>query len=90
MFLRRPEAREDAQVRRLRIEETLLAGSNWKYRQLDEFTAQINTYEALLRDLYPRLEASLAQHVDQTLGRQLVRVRSKLTNGFSHTLPISS
>ncbi|KAJ5642647.1 hypothetical protein N7490_006647 [Penicillium lividum] len=35
--------------------------------QLSELTAQVETYEALLQDLYPRLDAPSALHVDQTL-----------------------
>ncbi|KAJ5369916.1 uncharacterized protein N7496_006008 [Penicillium cataractarum] len=59
-------------------------------KQLEEFTAQINTYESLLRDLYPRLEASLAQHVDQTLGRQLVRSTSiSFSDGEASSYPLS-
>ncbi|KAF3386669.1 hypothetical protein F1880_001508 [Penicillium rolfsii] len=58
-------------------------------KQLDEFTAQINTYEALLRDLYPRLEAPLAQHVDQTLGRKSVRSPSiSFSDGEASSYPL--
>lgn len=51
--------------------------SNWGLRQLDDLTSQVNTYENLLRELYPRLDFASAQRVDQTLprvGGQLVRV----------------
>ncbi|KAJ5898270.1 hypothetical protein N7504_008558 [Penicillium tannophilum] len=36
-------------------------------KQLRELTAQVETYEALLQDLYPRLDTPSARHVDQTL-----------------------
>ncbi|KAJ5605772.1 hypothetical protein N7510_008553 [Penicillium lagena] len=36
-------------------------------RQLSDLTSQVETYEALLRDLYPRLDTTCARHVDQTL-----------------------
>lgn len=41
---------------------------------MSDLTAQVNTYETLLRELYPRLDSASAQHVDQLLGDQLVRV----------------
>ncbi|KAJ5815409.1 hypothetical protein N7474_007186 [Penicillium riverlandense] len=36
-------------------------------KQLNDLTSQVETYEGLLRDLYPRLDATCARHVDQTL-----------------------
>ncbi|KAJ6102973.1 hypothetical protein N7486_005400 [Penicillium sp. IBT 16267x] len=36
-------------------------------KQLSDLTAQVETYEALLQDLYPRLDTPSARHVDQTL-----------------------
>ncbi|KAJ5637550.1 hypothetical protein N7490_007429 [Penicillium lividum] len=36
-------------------------------KQLSELTAQVETYEALLQDIYPRLDTPSALHVDQTL-----------------------
>ncbi|KAJ5138998.1 uncharacterized protein N7515_003846 [Penicillium bovifimosum] len=36
-------------------------------KQLQELTARVETLDALLRNLYPRLDASSAQQVDQTL-----------------------
>ncbi|KAJ5160694.1 uncharacterized protein N7482_007698 [Penicillium canariense] len=53
-------------------------------KQLEEFTTQVNTYETLLRDLYPRLDPSLAQHVEQTLRGQ----RGQLVKVRFHGLPI--
>ncbi|KAJ5123579.1 hypothetical protein N7448_009676 [Penicillium atrosanguineum] len=42
-------------------------------KQLDDLTTQVNTYETLLRELYPKLDSSSAQRVDQTLRGPLVR-----------------
>ncbi|KAJ5779233.1 hypothetical protein N7457_006953 [Penicillium paradoxum] len=36
-------------------------------KQLNDLTTQVETYDALLRNLYPKLGASLARQVDQTL-----------------------
>ncbi|KAJ5642674.1 hypothetical protein N7490_006674 [Penicillium lividum] len=36
-------------------------------KQLGDLTAQVETYEALLQDIYPRLDTLSARHVDQTL-----------------------
>ncbi|KAF7717732.1 Fungal Zn(2)-Cys(6) binuclear cluster domain-containing protein [Penicillium ucsense] len=46
-------------------------------KQLDELTAQLNVYETLVRELYPRLEPTLVQHVDRTLGRHSGMSRPK-------------
>jgi hypothetical protein len=46
----------------------------WKSRQLEELTTRVHTYVNLLRDLYPRLDASSAQNVHRVLGDQLNRV----------------
>lgn len=37
------------------------------YRQLSELTNQVQVYEALLRDIYPKLEPQSAQYVEQIL-----------------------
>lgn len=37
------------------------------YRQLSELTNQVQFYEALLRDIYPKLEPQSAQYVEQIL-----------------------
>jgi hypothetical protein len=37
------------------------------YRQLSELTNQVQVYEALLRDIYPKLEPQSAQYVEQVL-----------------------
>jgi hypothetical protein len=37
------------------------------YRQLNDLNTRVETFHALLRNLYPRLDASSAQQVDQTL-----------------------
>ncbi|CAI7612438.1 unnamed protein product [Penicillium glandicola] len=36
-------------------------------KQLNDLTTRVETFDALIRDLYPRLDTSLAEHVDQTL-----------------------
>ncbi|KAJ5762162.1 uncharacterized protein N7511_005544 [Penicillium nucicola] len=36
-------------------------------KQLNDLTSQVNTLESLLRDIYPRLDGSSSQLVDQTL-----------------------
>ncbi|KAI2790326.1 hypothetical protein POX_d05836 [Penicillium oxalicum] len=46
-------------------------------KQLDELTAQLNVYETLVRELYPRLEPVLVQHVDHAIGRQSGMSRPK-------------
>ncbi|KAJ5670089.1 uncharacterized protein N7477_005452 [Penicillium maclennaniae] len=45
-------------------------------KQLEDLTTQVNTYETLLRELYPRLDPSSAQHVDQTLGGPISQGKS--------------
>lgn len=42
-------------------------------KELKDLSAQVQSYESLLRDLYPRLDSSSAQHVDLALGGLLVR-----------------
>ncbi|KAJ6027939.1 hypothetical protein N7540_003515 [Penicillium herquei] len=42
-------------------------------KELEDLTAQVQTYEKFLRDLYPRLDALSAQQVDQTLSGQFFR-----------------
>ncbi|KAJ5721041.1 uncharacterized protein N7483_008975 [Penicillium malachiteum] len=42
-------------------------------KEIDTLKAQIQTYETVLREVYPRLDLSSAQYVDQTIGGQLVR-----------------
>ncbi|KGO43630.1 Transcription factor, fungi [Penicillium expansum] len=46
-------------------------------RQLNDLTTRVETFDALLRSLYPKLDASSAQQVDQTL-REL-NARTPLT-----------
>lgn len=46
-------------------------------RQLNDLTTRVETFDALLRGIYPKLDASLAQQVDQTL-REL-NARTPLT-----------
>jgi hypothetical protein len=36
-------------------------------KQLSELTNQVQVYEALLRDIYPKLEPQSAQYVEQIL-----------------------
>lgn len=54
-------------------------------RQLNDLTTRVETFDALLRGLYPKLDASLAQQVDQTL-REL-NARTPLTQA-NHSTPI--
>ncbi|KAJ5674224.1 transcriptional regulator family: Fungal Specific TF [Penicillium macrosclerotiorum] len=42
-------------------------------KQVEDLTAQVQMYEALVRDLYPKLDAESAQLVDLTLGGRLAR-----------------
>lgn len=56
---------------------------------MSDLTTQVNTYETLLRELYPRLDSSSAQHVDQLLGGQLVRVRSRQPQHQQFRLPVA-
>ncbi|KXG51069.1 uncharacterized protein PGRI_066410 [Penicillium griseofulvum] len=46
-------------------------------KQLNDLTLRVETFDALLRDLYPKLDVSLAQQVDETL-REL-NARTPLT-----------
>ncbi|KAJ5533205.1 hypothetical protein N7494_009757 [Penicillium frequentans] len=45
-------------------------------KEIDDLKTQIQTYEAIFREVYPRLDSLSAQYVDQTLGDQLVRSSS--------------
>ncbi|KAJ5809461.1 uncharacterized protein N7503_001679 [Penicillium pulvis] len=45
-------------------------------KEIDDLKTQIQTYEAIIREVYPRLDSLSAQYVDQTLGDQLVRLSS--------------
>jgi hypothetical protein len=61
----RPEAREDGQVRFVTHDsKKILTVCD---RQLSELTNQVQVYEALLRDIYPKLEPQSAQYVEQVL-----------------------
>ncbi|KAJ5988506.1 hypothetical protein N7481_003716 [Penicillium waksmanii] len=42
-------------------------------RELKDLSAQVQTHKNLLRDLYPRLDSTSAQHIDQAFGGLLVR-----------------
>ncbi|KAJ5286720.1 hypothetical protein N7478_002406 [Penicillium angulare] len=42
-------------------------------KQVNNLKAQVQSYEAILRELYPRLDSPSAQYVDQALSGQLVR-----------------
>ncbi|KAJ5703695.1 hypothetical protein N7493_011620 [Penicillium malachiteum] len=61
-------------------------------KEIDTLKAQIQTYETVLREVYPRLDLSSAQYVDQTIGSQLVRpsnspsIRSDSGAGMDHPL----
>ncbi|KAJ5929230.1 hypothetical protein N7454_007078 [Penicillium verhagenii] len=44
-------------------------------KEMDDLKAQVQIYEAVLREVYPRLDSLSAQYVDQSLG-QLVRLSS--------------
>ncbi|KAJ9481318.1 hypothetical protein VN97_g12167 [Penicillium thymicola] len=46
-------------------------------KQLNDLTKRVETFDALLRGIYPKLNASLAQQVDQTLGE--LNARTPLT-----------
>ncbi|EKV04571.1 C6 transcription factor, putative [Penicillium digitatum PHI26] len=52
-------------------------------KRLNDLTTQVETFDALFRGLYPKLDASLAQQVDQTL-REL-NARTPLTKGIPPT-----
>ncbi|KAJ6008067.1 hypothetical protein N7540_012043 [Penicillium herquei] len=61
-------------------------------KEIDTLKAQIQTYETVLREVYPRLDLSSTQYVDQTIGGQLVRpsnspsFRSDSGAGMDHPL----
>jgi Tfp pilus assembly protein PilN len=63
----RPEAREDGKVRFFVVLFVLRRFLTVGYRQLSELTNQVQVYEALLRDIYPKLEPQSAQYVEQIL-----------------------
>ncbi|KAJ5688971.1 hypothetical protein N7462_003363 [Penicillium macrosclerotiorum] len=52
-------------------------------KQLDDASAQINTYETLIRKLYPRLDEASRQLVDQTLGYRLLTTGGNRSS-YSH------
>ncbi|KAI1832370.1 transcriptional regulator family: Fungal Specific TF [Penicillium roqueforti] len=45
-------------------------------KELDSLKTQTQNYEAILREVYPRLDPLSAHYVDQTLGEQSVRLSS--------------
>lgn len=85
MFIWRPEKREDGEVRNIFRQSPYfsLTGD----RQLNDLTTRVETFDALIRNLYPKLDASSAQQVDQTL-REL-NARTPLSQVISPT-PVSA
>jgi hypothetical protein len=49
------------------MEQLAATFNNSLHRQLSELIAQVQAYEALLQDIYPRLDIPLALHIDQNL-----------------------
>ncbi|KAJ6089614.1 hypothetical protein N7467_004830 [Penicillium canescens] len=56
-------------------------------KQLNDLTSQVNTLESLLRDIYPRLDVSTSQLVDQTLKEMSSRTPLPQTNPVAPSLP---
>ncbi|KAJ5220868.1 uncharacterized protein N7469_009755 [Penicillium citrinum] len=54
-------------------------------KELKTLTGQVEIYEGLLQDLYPLLDSSSAQHVDQTLGGRSVIAREILASRVRRT-----
>lgn len=54
-------------------------------KELKTLTGQVEIYKGLLQDLYPLLNSSSAQHVDQTLGGKSVRARGILASRIRRT-----
>lgn len=75
----RSEKGEDGEVGNLffRLVFLFFFFSNRGDRQLNDLTTRVDTFDALLRGIYPKLDASSAQQVDQTL-REL-NARTPLT-----------
>ncbi|KAJ5179865.1 hypothetical protein N7492_003075 [Penicillium capsulatum] len=68
--------KSDAPCHSLLLSRMSLTGSSC--RQLEELSAQVQSYESMLRELYPHLNPSCAQLVDRTLGTTSVKSATTL------------
>lgn len=70
------------------LRPTFSFSNSGPHRQLNDLTARVETYDALLCELYPKLDASSARHVEQTLGE--LNSRTPLTQVDISTSPLST
>jgi hypothetical protein len=85
VFVWRSEKGEDSQVGNFLLFQSLRP---LIHRQLNDLTAQVESLEELLCDIYPQLEPSMAQRVNQRL--QDLKLRSPLPQSIPAELPTQS